>query len=43
MKISMSIVVPLFCGCTAPFVTDLVRNPEDRFSYNEAHISVYLG
>ena len=22
----------IFCGCTARFVTDLVRNPEDRFS-----------
>ena len=22
----------IFCGCTARFVSDLVRNPEDRFS-----------
>ena len=28
----------IFCGCTARFVTDLVGNPEDRFSHNEAHI-----
>ena len=26
----------IFCGCTARFVSDLVRNPEDRFSHNEA-------
>ena len=28
----------IFCGCTARFVSDLVGNPEDRFSQNEAHI-----
>ena len=28
----------IICGCTARFVWDLVRNPEDRFSHNEAHI-----
>ena len=28
----------VLCGCTAWFVSDLVRNPEDRFSYYEAHI-----
>ena len=22
----------IFCGCSAPFVSDLVGNPEDRFS-----------
>ena len=27
-----------FCGCTAWFVSDLVKNPEDRFSHNEAHM-----
>ena len=27
----------IFCGCTARFVSDLVGNPEDRFSHNEAH------
>ena len=28
----------IFYGCTARFVSDLVGNPEDRFSHNEAHI-----
>ena len=28
----------IFCGSTARFVWDLVGNPEDRFSHNEAHI-----
>ena len=28
----------IFCGCTARFVSDLVGNPEDRFSHNEAHM-----
>ena len=28
----------IFCGCTARFVSDLVGNPEDRFSHNEAYI-----
>ena len=28
----------IFCGCTARFVSDLVGNPEDRFSHNEAHL-----
>ena len=28
----------IFCDCTARFVSDLVGNPEDRFSQNEAHI-----
>ena len=27
-----------FCDYTAQFVSDLVGNPEDRFSQNEAHI-----
>ena len=27
-----------FCDCTARFVWDLVGNPEDGFSRNEAHI-----
>ena len=25
------------CGCTARFVSDLVGNPDYRFSHNEAH------
>ena len=28
----------IFGGCTARFVSDLVGNPEDRFSHNEAHM-----
>ena len=28
----------ILCGFTAWFVWDLVGNPEDRFSHNEAHI-----
>ena len=28
----------IFCGCTARLVSDLVYNPEDRFSHDEAHI-----
>ena len=27
-----------FCGCKARFVSDLVGNPEDRFSHDEAQI-----
>ena len=27
----------VFCGCTAWFVSDLVGNPEDLFSHDEAH------
>ena len=27
------------CGCTARIVSDLVGNPEDRFSHNEAQIT----
>ena len=30
----------IFCGCTARFASDLVGNPEDRFSHNEAQIPV---
>ena len=35
----------IFCDCTAQFVSDLVGNPVDRFSHNEAHISLscFLG
>ena len=28
----------IFRGCRAWFMSDLVGNPEDRFSHNEAHI-----
>ena len=28
----------IFCGCTGWFVSDLVGNPEGRFSHNEAQI-----
>ena len=28
----------IFCGCTDRFVSDLVGDPEDRFSHNKAHI-----
>ena len=30
----------IFCGCTAWFVWDLVGNPEDRLSHNEAHLVI---
>ena len=26
----------ILCGCTARYVADMVGNPEDRFSHNEA-------
>ena len=29
--------IAIFCDCTARFVSDLVGNPEDRFSHDEAH------
>ena len=32
----------IFYGCTAWFVWDLVGNPEDRFSHNEAYL-IYCG
>ena len=35
-KSEISILEP--SGCTARFVSDLVVNPEDRFSHNEAQI-----
>ena len=31
-------LLAIFCGCTAWSVSDLVGNPEDRFSHNEAHM-----
>ena len=33
----------LFCGSTAWFMSDLVGNPEDRFSHNEAHVMSSVG
>ena len=30
----------IFCGCTAQFVSDLVENPEDQFSHNEAQLII---
>ena len=33
----------IFCGCTARFLSDLVENPEDRFSQNEAHTAGKCG
>ena len=27
----------IFCGCVARFVSDLVGNPEDRFSHDAAY------
>ena len=31
----------ILCDCTARFVSDLVGNPEDRFSHNEAQIEEF--
>ena len=31
-----------FSDCTARFVSDLVGNPDDRFSHNKAHMSVFI-
>ena len=28
----------IFCDCTARFVSDLIGNPEDRFSHDGAHM-----
>ena len=28
----------ILCDCTARLLSDLVGNPEDRFSHNEAHL-----
>ena len=33
-----TIPLAIFCCCTAWFVWDLVGNPEDRFSHNEAQL-----
>ena len=37
-KIQNFMPLDIFCNCTARFVSDLVGNPEDRFSHNEALI-----
>ena len=29
----------ILCGCTASFVWDLVKSPENLFSHNEAHMA----
>ena len=29
-------------GCTVQFVSDLVRNQEDRFSHDAAHVSIVI-
>ena len=34
---SRDLAMHLHGGCTARFVSDLVGNPEDRFSRDEAH------
>ena len=31
----------IFCGCTAPFVLDLVGNTEDRFSHEAVHFTAH--
>ena len=41
-------LLAIFCGCTYRFVSDLVRNPEDRFSRVMSHITfsvfiIFLG
>ena len=35
-KSEISSHLAIFYGCTARFVSDLVGNPEERFSHNEA-------
>ena len=35
-------LLAILCGYAAQFVSDLVGNPEDRFSQNEAHMLVLL-
>ena len=38
-KFEISSLSAIFIGCTAWFVTELVRNPEDRFSRDMAHFT----
>ena len=33
--------IAIFCDCTARFVADQAKNPEDRFSHKEAHILLH--
>ena len=40
-EIQNSKSLAIFCDCTARFGWDLVGNPEDRFSLDEAHIMVF--
>ena len=35
-----SLYLTIFGDCTARFVSDLVGNPEDRFSQNEARMAL---
>ena len=37
-KLGVKLAIAIFCGCTAWFVSDLVGNPEDRFSHDLAYI-----
>ena len=37
----ISIRVAIFSNCTVQFVSDLVGNPKDRFSQNEAQLLSY--
>ena len=41
-KSKISKPLAIFCGCTAWFVSDLVGNPEDRFSHNEGHLLFFI-
>ena len=40
--LSVSCHKTIFCGCTARFVSDLVGNPEDRFSHDAAYIKFQM-
>ena len=31
----------VFCDCTAQFVSDIVGNPEDKFSHDTAHFVLF--
>ena len=39
--VSMTCALAIFCCCTVQFVSDLVGNPEDRFSYDEANVVTF--